>query len=195
MSYIGIVFTFVFGGNVLFRYGAGSCYGSKQARLDRKGWHSFLALSAISLLSAALHSSILRYALFPLGLEALEPLSYVLIVVILLYSLTSALASGSGPLAEAGRAAKEQVLSCVVYAASLSAARSRFTMTEAAAAGLAAAAGWWCAVVLLDRIMARLELEDVPPALKGTPLWFLSAGLVAMAFSGIDHLLIARMAG
>lgn len=195
MSYIGIVFTFVFGGNVLFRYGAGTCAGAKETRAGGGGWRAFLALGVISLVSSALHSAVMRYALVPLGLDALEPLAYMFIVVILLYSLTSALASGSGFLAEAGKAAKEQVLSCVVYAAALSSSRSGFSMAEAAAAGLAAAAGWWCAVVLLERIMDRLELEDVPPALQGTPLWFISAGLVAMAFSGIDRLLVARIVG
>jgi electron transport complex protein RnfA len=193
MSYIGIVFTFVFGGNVLFRYGAGTCSSATETRGG--GWPAFLTLGSVSLLSAALHSAIMRHLLFPLGLEALEPLSYVLVVVTLLYSLASVLAAGSGPLAEAGRVAKEQVHSCVVYAASLSAARGGFTMAEAAAAGIAAAAGWWCAMVLLDRILRRLEMEDVPPALKGAPLRFLSAGLMAMAVSGIDQILVSRIAG
>ncbi|HOX12913.1 MAG TPA: Rnf-Nqr domain containing protein [Spirochaetia bacterium] len=195
MSYIGIVFTFVFGGNVLFRYGAGTCSSSTETRAGGGGWPAFLTLGSVSLLSAALHSTIMRYVLYPLGLEALEPLSYVLVVVTLLYSLASVLAAGSGPFAEAGRIAKEQVHSCVVYAASLSAARGGFTMAEAAAAGFAAAAGWWCAVVLLDRILRRLEMEDVPPALKGAPLRFLSAGLMAMAVSGIDQILVSRIAG
>ncbi len=195
MTYLGIVFTFVFGGNVLFRFGAGTCACSS-GRREGGSWAAFLALGTISLVSAALHSSIMRYALYPLGLEALEPLSYVLLVATLLYALTSALASGAGGfLAEAGRLAKEQVFSCVVYAASLSAARGGFTIAQAAAAGFAAALGWWCAVVLLSRIMARLELEDVPSSLSGMPLRFLSAGLMAMAVSGIDRILVSRIAG
>lgn len=195
MSYLGIVFTFVFGGNVLFRFGAGacSCYSGRQGG---GSWPAFLALATVSLISATLHSSIMRYALYPLGLEALEPLSYVLVVATLLYALSSALASGGGGfLAESGRLAKDQVFSCVVYAASLSAAREGFTIAEAAAAGFAATLGWWFAVVLLNRIMERLELEDVPPSLNGMPLRFLSAGLMAMAVSGIDRLLISRIAG
>lgn len=196
MTYLGIVFTYVFGGNVLFRYGAGACAGSDGVRTTGGGWAVFTAMGVISLLSTAVHSTMMRFILYPLGLEALEPLSYVLVVVTLLYTLTSVLAAGtSGPLAAAGRFAKDQVLSCVVYAASLSASRKGFTLPEAAAAGFAAAAGWWCAVVLLERIIRRLELEDVPPALKGTPLRLLSAGLMAMAVSGIDQFLVSRIAG
>lgn len=196
MTYIGIVFTYVFGGNVLFHYGAGACGSSIGARTVGGGWAAFLALGVISLLSSALHFVVMRYILYPLGMEALEPLSYVLIVVTLLYTLTSVLASGASvTLAAAGRLAKEQVLSCVVYAASLSAARKGFTLAEAAAAGFAAAAGWWCAVVLLERIIRRLELEDVPPVLKGPPLRLLSAGLMAMAVSGVDQFLVSRIAG
>ncbi len=195
MSYLAIVFTFVFAGNVLFGYGAGTCAGPAGMRATSGRLAAFSAMASVGLVATVLHVAILRYALYPLGLEALEPLSYVLIVVILLYALTSALASGVGPLAEAGRVAREQVLSCVVYAAALSAARKGFSVAEAAAAGVAAVAGWWCAVVLLDRILDRLELEDVPPALRGQPLRFLSAGLMAMAVSGVDRILISRLAG
>lgn len=195
MSYLAIVFTFVFVGNVLFGYGAGTCSGPAGMRATSGRFSAFAAMASVGLVSAVLHTAILRYALYPLGLEALEPLSYILIVVILLYALTSALASGVGPLAAAGRAAREQVLSCVVYAAALSASRRGFSVSEAAAAGASAVAGWWCAVILLDRILERLDLEDVPPALRGLPLRFLSAGLMAMAVSGIDRILISRLAG
>ena len=195
MTYLGIVFTFVFGGNVLFRYGAGACPHSFSRRSGR-GWAGFVSLGAVSLASAAIHSAVMRYALYPLGLDALEPLSYVLIVSSLLYALTSVLASGTGGfLAEAGLLAKDQALSCVVYAASLAAAREGFTIAEAAAAGFAAALGWWSAAVLLNKVVERLELEDVPPALSGIPLRFLSAGLMAMAFSGVDRLLVSRISG
>ena len=138
----------------------------------------------------------MRHLLAPLGLSALEPLFYILLVASLMHALASILSSGRQPLlAKLGQVAKSQALSCVVYAAALSAARGRFTFAESAAAGFAAALGWWCAAVLLDRIMERLELEDVPPALAGTPLRFISAGLMAMAFSGIDRLLVSRLTG
>ncbi len=195
MSYLGIVFTFVFAGNVLFQYGAGSCRGS-ESRESRRGGAGLLVLCAVSMVAAAIHSTVFRYALIPLGLEALEPVAYVLLVPSLLYALASILASGPNPaLAETGRTAKKLVLSCVVYAAALSAARGGFTFLEAAFAGMAAASGWWCAAVLLDRILERLELEEVPPALAGVPLRFISAGLMAMAFSGVDRLLVSRLAG
>lgn len=195
MTYLGFVFTFVFGGNVLFQYGVGACSSSECKNL-RQGLAGVLTLSFSSLIAAALHSVVMKYLLYPFGLEALEPLAYVLAVALILYALAALLAGSQNPgLVEAGRLAKSQVLSCVVYSAALSASRGNFTFSQAAAAGFAAALGWWCASVLLDRIVERLELEDIPQSLSGLPLRFLSAGLMAMAFSGIDRLLVSRIVG
>jgi len=195
VSYLGIVFTFVFGGNVLFQYGAGSCMASDIKSMQRGGI-GFLTLGLVSLAAAAIHTKITRYLLTPYGLDAFEPLAYVLLVSFLLYSVAAVLSSGSQPLlAEVGRMIKKQVLSCVVYAAALAAARGGFSFFEAAAAGFAAALGWWCAVVLLNKVMERLDLEDIPSALAGVPLRFISAGLMAMAFSGVDRILVSRLIG
>ena len=195
MSYLGIVFTFVFGGNVLFQYGAGAC-GSSDVQDGGKGNIGFLTLGVVSLLAAAIHTSFTRRVLGPLRLDSLEPVSYVLLVSSLLYGIATVLdSSPNRTLAEFGRVAKKQVLSCVVYASALTIARGSFTFLEAVAAGLVAAWGWWCAVVLLDKIMERLDLEDMPASLAGVPLRFLSAGLMAMAFSGVDALLVSRLVG
>ncbi|HSV56652.1 MAG TPA: Rnf-Nqr domain containing protein, partial [Magnetospirillaceae bacterium] len=137
-----------------------------------------------------------RNVLAPLGLEALEPLAYVLLVASLGYAIATALTTGTHPLLiKAGKHARDQILSCVLCAVALSAARSDFSVLEASAAGLSGALGWWCAAILLDRIVERLETEDVPPALAGVPLRLISAGLLAMAFSGVDRILVSRLVG
>lgn len=195
MSYLGIVFTFVFGGNVLFQYGAGSCLSSDYKSI-RKGSVGFFTLGFVALSAAAIHTTVTRYLLAPYGLETLEPLAYVLLVASLLYGIAAAISSGSqSRLADIGEMVKQQVLSCVVYAAALAVSRGGFSFIEAAAAGFFAALGWWCAVVLLNKMMERLELEDIPAALSGVPLRFISAGLIAMAFSGVDKILVSRLTG
>ncbi len=53
---------------------------------------------------------------------------------------------------------------------------------------VATAIGFALALVLFAGIRERLEMEDVPSALRGTPIALITAGLLAMAFMGFAGL-------
>ncbi|MFP4497781.1 MAG: electron transport complex protein RnfA [Vulcanimicrobiota bacterium] len=55
--------------------------------------------------------------------------------------------------------------------------------------GIAAGAGFALAIVLLSYIRERLELADVPEALQGLPITFITTGLMAIAFMGFTGLI------
>jgi electron transport complex protein RnfA len=61
-------------------------------------------------------------------------------------------------------------------------------------ASLSATAGYWAAVILLDSIRERLELSNLPAAFRGAPALLVSAGLMAMAFMGVDNALLHNLA-
>lgn len=52
-----------------------------------------------------------------------------------------------------------------------------------------AGAGFWLALVLLDDLMQRSEHPDVPNELRGLPVTLLGAGVMTLAFSGLNGLL------
>ncbi|MBD3347997.1 MAG: electron transport complex subunit RsxA [Candidatus Eisenbacteria bacterium] len=54
--------------------------------------------------------------------------------------------------------------------------------------GLAAGLGFTLALVLMASIRERLELVDVPESMRGIPITFIVAGLMAMAFLGFSGL-------
>lgn len=56
--------------------------------------------------------------------------------------------------------------------------------------GLAAGLGFTLALVLMAAIRERLELVDVPKSMRGIPITFVIAGLMAMAFLGFSGLKI-----
>jgi electron transport complex protein RnfA len=56
--------------------------------------------------------------------------------------------------------------------------------------GLAAGIGFTLALVLMAAIRERLELVDVPKSMRGIPITFIVAGLMAIAFLGFSGLKI-----
>ena len=56
--------------------------------------------------------------------------------------------------------------------------------------GFGAGVGFTIAVLIMAGIRERLEQADVPEPLKGVPIAFITAGLVAIAFLGFSGLSI-----
>ena len=59
-----------------------------------------------------------------------------------------------------------------------------YSMVNAIAAGI----GFTLALILMAGLRQRLELADVPPALRGKPMAFLIAGIMSIAFLGFAGL-------
>jgi len=52
------------------------------------------------------------------------------------------------------------------------------------AAALGAGTGFTLVMALMSGIREKLELSDVPKAMKGLPIIFITAALLALAFNG-----------
>ncbi|MCL2183375.1 MAG: RnfABCDGE type electron transport complex subunit A [Chitinispirillia bacterium] len=63
-----------------------------------------------------------------------------------------------------------------------------FTFIEATVNGAAAGLGFLLALVLMAGLRERLDLADVPKAMEGFPIAFITAGLMALAFLGFSGL-------
>jgi electron transport complex protein RnfA len=51
-------------------------------------------------------------------------------------------------------------------------------------AAIGAGAGFTLVMALMSGIREKLELSDIPKAMKGLPIIFITAALLALAFSG-----------
>ncbi len=125
--------------------------------------------------------------LYPLGLSALDILFFTLVAVPLLKFVSKAARMpGDGLLSRIGANADDLIVGSLVFGIALISSRSGYSLPEAIAASAAAGLGYWLASLLLESIRDRLELSDLPDAFKGAPAMLISAGLMAMAFMGID---------
>jgi len=65
---------------------------------------------------------------------------------------------------------------------------SAYTLLEATVNGAASGVGFLLALILMAGLRERLELSDVPKAMEGLPIAFITAGLMALAFLGFSGL-------
>lgn len=80
-------------------------------------------------------------------------------------------------------------VNCAILGGSLFLVRRHYTLGEATVFGVGSGIGFALAIVALAAVRERLHYSDVPPALRGLGITFITVGLMAlafMAFSGIQ---------
>jgi Na+-translocating ferredoxin:NAD+ oxidoreductase subunit A len=194
MSYLGIVVTSVFASNALLTYGLGSVPGPKSE--DTGQIASALALTCINACASAFLWAIHSLVLSPLGLESLDILFFALLVVPLIkFVARAATLSGNGLLSLVGDKADELVIGSLVFGVALISSNAGFSLPEALVASAASGLGYWLSSALLESIRERLELSDLPRPFQGAPAMLISAGLMALAFMGVDAVFVQNIAG
>jgi len=194
LSYFGIILSSVFAANALLSSGFGA---SRLARGNTKHLlPSFIALSLFSLFVAVILWTARRFLFIPFGLSALEVVLYMSLIVPLMKFISRVAAQSPGAfLRKVAESGDELAISSLVFGIALLSSKASYTLYEAAIAALASSLGYAAASELLGAIRERLELSDVPTSFKGAPTLLLSAGLMAMAFMGIDAVLIKNFVG
>ena len=78
---------------------------------------------------------------------------------------------------------------CAVLGVALTNVQKSYTILEGVVNGFAVAVGFTIAIVIMAGIREKTEDNDVSPALKGTPIVLITAGLMAIAFFGFSGLI------
>ena len=61
-----------------------------------------------------------------------------------------------------------------------------FTLVQGVVYAVATAVGFALALVIFAGLRSQLELADVPEGMKGMPVAFVTAGILALAFMGFS---------
>ena len=75
---------------------------------------------------------------------------------------------------------------CAILGCSLLIVDNNWNFIESVLWGFFSAIGFTMAIVVFAGVRARVEFADVPKCFKGIPIALVTAGLVAMAFSGFQ---------
>lgn len=126
-----------------------------------------------------------HYLLVPLELGFLRLLSFILVIAVLV-QLTEMMVAYQSPELHRilGIFLPLITTNCAVLGVALLTIREELDFLQAILYGFGSAAGFTLVIVIFAGLRERMTLCRIPPAMEGAPISFITAGVLAMAFSG-----------
>ncbi len=141
-------------------------------------------------ISSALTSLVYNFILVPAKVEYLETIVFILLIAALVQFVEMALKKFSPSLYHSlGVYLPLITTNCAVLGVALTNVQKDYNLLTSIVNGLFTAIGFTIAIVILAGIREKMEYNNIPKAFKGTPIVLLTAGLMAIAFSGFAGLL------
>lgn len=147
------------------------------------------AVTFVMALSSIVVWCIQTYILEPFGIQYMQTIVFILVIAALVQMVEIVLKKVSPSLYQAlGIFLPLITTNCAVLGVAINMMQKHLTLLQGVVYSTSMALGFALALVLFAGIRERLEMEDVPSALRGTPIALISAGLLAMAFMGFAGL-------
>lgn len=145
------------------------------------------AVMFVMTISSALTWLIYSYILIPQNLEYLQTIAFILIIASLVQIIEMFLKKFVPVLYKAlGVYLPLITTNCAVLGAALINIQNDYTFLQSVTFGLSAAIGFTVAILIFAGVRARLRFSEPPKSFRGIPILLVSAGLIAMAFSGFS---------
>lgn len=123
-------------------------------------------------------------------IEYLETIVFILLIAALVQFVEMVLKKMSPPLYNAlGVYLPLITTNCAVLGVAITNVSSGYSFVESIVNGFGTALGFTIAIVILAGLREKMEYNDIPESFKGTPIILLTAGLMAIAFSGFSGVL------
>ncbi|NOQ22721.1 MAG: RnfABCDGE type electron transport complex subunit A [Candidatus Aegiribacteria sp.] len=127
--------------------------------------------------------------LVPMGLTYLSTIAFILIIASLVQLVEMILQKFSPALYSAlGIFLPLITTNCAILGVAVLNIDEKYSLGYSLINAIAAGIGFTLALILMAGLRQRLELADVPPAMKGKPVAFLVAGIMSIAFLGFAGL-------
>ncbi len=196
MTYIGIIITFVLVNNFILTQFLGLCpFIGVSKNVDSAVGMGF-AVTFVMSIATLTTWTIYQWLLIPLNLEFLQTITFILVIAALVQLVEMVIQKISPPLYKAlGIYLPLITTNCAVLGMALIAVRSSYNALESFIAGFAAGLGFLLAILLMSTLREKLDAEWVPRPLRGTPIAFISGGLMALAFMAFDQALLRNLIG
>ena len=130
------------------------------------------------------------FVLVPLNLEYLQTIAFILVIAALVQFVEMFLKKNVPSLYQAlGVFLPLITTNCAVLGVALTNATKEYSILTSTVNGFAVAVGFTISIILLAGIREKLEYNDISPALKGSPIVLVTAGLMAIAFCGFSGII------
>jgi electron transport complex protein RnfA len=148
-----------------------------------------LAVTFVTVLATCVTWPLFHFVLRPLGLEFLQILAFILIIAALVQLVEFYLKKTAPALYGAmGIYLALITTNCAILAVTFDNISKQFNFIESVVYALGVALGFLLSLLLMAGIRGRLRTSPLPAFLKGTPILFVTAALLSMAFMGFSGL-------
>ena len=145
------------------------------------------AVTFVMSLTAVVAWCLQTYVLVPLHIEYMQTIVFILVIAALVQMVEIILKKVSPSLYQAlGIFLPLITTNCAVLGVAILMIQSEFNLLQSVVYSASTAIGFALALTLFAGIRERLDFEDVPAAMKGTPIALITAALLAMAFLGFS---------
>jgi electron transport complex protein RnfA len=148
-----------------------------------------LAVTFVTVLATCVTWPIYHFILFPLGLVFLQLLVFILVIASLVQLVEFYLKKTAPALyGSMGIYLALITTNCAILAVTLDVISNGYNFIESLIFAIGVALGFLLSLLLLAGIRRRIKTSPVPAFLKGTPILFVTAALLSMAFMGFSGL-------
>lgn len=147
-----------------------------------------MAVTFVMALSSVVAWCLQQFILVPFGIEYMQTIVFILVIAALVQMVEIVLKKVSPTLYQAlGIFLPLITTNCAVLGVAILMVQKEFSLITGVIYSVSTALGFAIALVLFAGIRERLDVEDVPQALRGVPIALIAAGLLAMAFMGFAN--------
>ena len=148
------------------------------------------ATSFVILLATAVTWPLYQFVMVPLGLQFLQTLFFILVIASLVQLVEFYLKkSAPGLYSSMGVYLALITTNCAVLGVTINCIAKDFSYIQSIVYALGAAAGFLLSMVIMSGVRSRMKIASIPSAFKGTPILYIAAGLLSLAFMGCKGLL------
>jgi electron transport complex protein RnfA len=148
-----------------------------------------LAVTFVTVLATCVTYPIYHFILAPLGLVFLQTLAFILVIAALVQLVEFYLKkTAPGLYNSMGIYLALITTNCAILYVTLANISKDFSFIESLVYSVGVALGFLLALLLLAGIRRRIKTSPIPAFLKGTPILFICACLLSMAFMGFSGL-------
>lgn len=185
MEYILIIIGAVFVSNIVLNQFLGICPFIGVSSKVETAFGMTGAVTFVMVIATLVTYLIFKYILIPLELEYLRTISFILVIASLVQLVEIILKKISPPLYQAlGIFLPLITTNCAVLGVAVLAVQNDFNLLGSVVFAIGNAIGFGLALVTFSGIREQLDLLNVPKPMRGVPIAFIVAGLMALAFLG-----------
>ncbi len=185
MEYFNLIIIAIFVNNVVLVQFLGICpFLGVSTKVSTAAGMSAAVMFVMTLATIVTYV-IQQFVLNKLGLGFLQTVTFILVIASLVQMVELVLKKVSPVLYQAlGVFLPLITTNCAILGVAILVIKKDFNLVQGVVYSIATAIGFALALVIFAGIRERLEMYDMPKAMKGAPIALVTAGLLSLAFMG-----------